>query len=185
MGGDERPYLLTVGRLVPEKAAIDLVHAFASVSGDHRLLIVGGASGSSGYEQQLRGAAAADDRVVLTGAVFGEDLATLYRNADGFVMPSHLEGLPLSVLEAASHALPLICSNIEPHVEILEADGPGRRLFQWGDVTDLGRVLKRFLHDIEGERFGTLEAQETVLRRYSWDQAARSLEALYDRLLGS
>jgi len=61
--------------------------------------------------------------VVFTGFAYGDLLAELYTNAAGFVQPSRLEGLPLTLLEAASYGLPLIASDIDPHVELLAEDG--------------------------------------------------------------
>ena len=72
-------------------------------------------------------------RVIMPGYVYGSTLSELYTNAAGFVLPSYLEGLPLTLLEAASYGLPLVASAIPPHLEVLEEAGPGRRVFLPGD----------------------------------------------------
>lgn len=180
---EDHPFLMTLGRLVPEKAVDELLRAFAQIPGETRLVVVGGSSGAEEFEAELRRLAARDHRVVLAGPVFGDDLDALLRTAAGFVMPSHLEGLPLALLEAAGYGIPLICSDIDPHVEVLEDSGPGRRLFRTGDVADLERVLKCFLDDLPAEQAAAVDGRASVLSRYSWDDIAARLEKTYERLL--
>lgn len=172
-------YLLLVGRLVPEKAADLLVRAFRQLPTDLRLAIVGGSSFTDGYVAQLRAAAGDDPRIVFTDFVYGDVLAELYSHAAAFVQPSRLEGLPLTVLEAASYGLPVVASDIEPHREMLDRDGPGQRLFRDGDVDDLRRALHTVTADLPAERAGAALLRDRVLAEYSWDAAARELEELY------
>ncbi len=172
-------YLLLVGRLVPEKAADLLVRAFRRVPTGLRLAVVGGSSFSDGFVERLRAEAAGDDRVVFTGFAYGDVLAELYSNAAGFVQPSRLEGLPLTLLEAVSYGLPVVASDIDPHVEVLGVDGPGGRLFRDGGEDDLVRALQLLVADPEGERVGAGAVRDRVLGEYCWDSAAAELERLY------
>jgi glycosyltransferase involved in cell wall biosynthesis len=172
-------YLLFVGRFVPEKAPDLLVRAFRQVPGDHRLVLVGGSSFTNSYTEQLQDLAAADGRVVLTDYLFGADLGTLYRNAAAFVLPSLLEGLPLTLLEAAAYGTPILASAIPPHVEVLGESRPGGRLVAPGDARQLARVLAEMLTDREGERRGAAALRERVLQAYSWDEAAVATERVY------
>ncbi|MFJ6194727.1 glycosyltransferase family 4 protein [Micromonospora sp. NPDC092111] len=175
-------YLLLVGRLVPEKAADLLIKAFRRLPTDLRLAVVGGSAFTDEYVARLRRAAGDDPRVVFTGFVYGDLLAELYSHAAAFVQPSRLEGLPLTLLEAASYGLPVVASDIEPHVEVLEHDGPGRRLFRDGDGDDLLRALTTVTADVPAERAGAVLLRDRVLAEYSWDAAARDLERLYFEL---
>lgn len=103
----------------------------------------------------------------------------LYANAAGFVQPSRLEGLPLTLLEAAAYGLPVVASDIAPHVEVLESDAPGQRLFRDGDEEDLLRALAPVLADPAAERVGAEALRDRVTDLYSWDTATRELEQLY------
>ncbi len=172
-------YLLLVGRLVPEKAADLLIRAFRQVPTGMKLAIVGGSSFTDEFVAQLRTAAQDDPRIVFTGFAYGDLLAELYSHAAGFVQPSRLEGLPLTLLEAASYGLPVVASDISPHVEVLESDGPGRRLFRDGAEEDLVRVLNEMLTDLPAERAGARTLRDRVRDEYTWDAAARELERLY------
>lgn len=177
-------YLLLVGRLVPEKAADLLIRAFRRLPGTMKLAVVGGSSFTDDYVDTLRIAAGDDPRIVFTGFAYGDMLAELYTNAAAFVQPSRLEGLPLTLLEAASYGLPLIASDIHPHVELLESDAPGRRLFRDGDEDDLLYALWRTLADLPAERVGGSVHGARVRATYTWDAAARDIEQIYLQLAG-
>jgi glycosyltransferase involved in cell wall biosynthesis len=70
-------------------------------------------------------------------------------------------------------------------VEILGADGPGRRLFPPGDEVALAAALTRVLEHGDEERVGADALRQAVLQEYSWDAAADQTEALYARLVGN
>ncbi len=176
-------YLLFVGRLVPEKAPDLLLRAFRQVQGDHRLVLAGGSSFTEDYLATLRRLAAEDPRVMLPGYVFGAELATLYRNAAAFVLPSFLEGLPLTLLEAVSYGTPVVASAIAPHVEVLGADRPGGRLVAPGDEEQLARVLTQVLASPDDERSGAASLRDDVLHAYDWDAAAEATEELYRHIV--
>ena len=172
-------YLLHVGRLVPEKASDVLLRAFAEVPGDDvRLVVAGGSSDTDDYVAEIFALAAHDPRVVMAGYVYGADLASLYRNARAFVLPSRLEGLPITLLEAASHGLPLVVSAIPPHLEVVGHERPGARLAEPGSVASLSEAMKRSLHD-DDERRGAAALATEVLQRYDWDAATVATEAVY------
>lgn len=177
-GGD---YLLYVGRLVPEKAPDLLLRAFRRIPGDTKLVIAGGTSFTNSYTTQLQELAAADPRVIMPGYVYGSTLAELYTNAAAFVLPSYLEGLPLTLLEAASYGLPLVASAIPPHLEVLGESGPGRRVFLPGDEDALMYALRVSLRNLEADREAAALFGEGVRKRYDWDVAAEETERLYVR----
>jgi glycosyltransferase involved in cell wall biosynthesis len=176
-------YLLFVGRLVPEKAPDQLLKAFRRLPGDHRLVLVGGSSFTDRFTVGLRELALADPRVVLPGYRYGVELEELYSNAAAFVLPSLLEGLPLTLLEAASYGLPVVASAIPPHLEVLQAAGPGRRLHRPGDQSELLAALRQVLADPHAERAAALELRDQVLRTYCWDHATERTEAVYRAVL--
>jgi len=175
-------YLLFVGRLVPEKAPDLLVRAFRRIPGELRLVIVGGSSFSDSYVRSIRELVDGDRRVEWVDYVYGSVLAELYANARAFVLPSSVEGLPLTLLEAASHATPVVASAIPPHVEVLGADGPGRRLFRPGDEDDLVAAMQRSLADPQVEQAGATVLADEIVKKYRWDRAVDATEAVYERV---
>jgi glycosyltransferase involved in cell wall biosynthesis len=177
-------YVLAVGRLVPEKAPEHLLTAFADVPGDTRLVLAGGSSHTDEYVDQLHALAAADPRVIMAGYVYGAELEELYSNAAAFVLPSLLEGLPLTLLEAASYGCSIVASDIPPHVEVVGSCGPGARLFPAGDVPALTKAITEALQaPADEERAGAEALSARIRSTYSWDRAASETEALYAELV--
>ena len=184
VGVEPGKYVLFVGRLVPEKAVDVLLRAFRALDTDHRLVVAGGSSHTDGYVDDLHRLAAADDRVHLAGYVYGDTLRQLYANASAFVLPSLLEGLPLALLEAASYGVPIVASDIEPHLEVLGGqDRPGRRLTAAGDTAALTAALERVLANGPSEHAGATELRREVLATYDWAAVAERTEAVYTEAL--
>ena len=177
-------YALFVGRLVPEKAPDLLVRAWRHVEGDRKLVSAGGSSFTDDYVRSLERLAAQDDRVVLAGYVFGSPLEELYANAAAFVLPSALEGLPLTLLEAAAYGTPIVASDIPPHLEVLDDDAPGHRLFRAGSEDSLLEALARSFRDPEAETEGAAKLRDRVLESYRWDMVVDETERLYRHVLG-
>lgn len=173
-------YALFVGRIVPEKAPDMLVEAFRGLDRDVQLAVVGDTSWTDGFTRHLREQAELDPRIVLTGYVFGDTLRALYQHAGVFAQPSSVEGLPLTLLEAVSHQLPVVVSDIPPHLEVLgETPSPSRRTFPVGDRDALTAALGAVV-----DRLGTLDEdtatfRDAVLAHYDWDAAVDQLEQLY------
>jgi glycosyltransferase involved in cell wall biosynthesis len=176
-------YGLFVGRLVPEKAPDLLVRTWATLPDGRSLVIAGGSSFTDEYVRALERDAGEDPRAILAGYVYGSQLEELYANAAVFVLPSLLEGLPLTLLEAASYGTPIVASDIPPHLEVLGADGPGHRLFRAGSASDLREALDRSMLDPAGEAAGAEELRDRVLARYRWDDVVERTEEVYLRAL--
>lgn len=176
LGVERQRYLLFVGRLVPDKRVEDLLAA-ARVLGDEPLVVVAGdTSDSDAYAHSLR--SAAGKKVLLPGYVYGQDLADLYAGADVFVLPSGVEGLPISALEAMSFGAPVVMSSIPANVE-LAGDGASALTYPVGDVSALARA-------IEDARTRRDELRARALARlheqYDWDVIAARTCGVYDAI---
>lgn len=184
--GDD--YVLWVGRVVPEKAPDLLVRAFREVRTDKRLVVVGGSSHSDGYSEQVRALAAADPRVLLTGYVYGDALAELYSNASLYVQPSLLEGLPLTLLEAAAYRRPVVVSDIGAHAEVVPAEAAGShgtRVVPTGDAAALTEAVQGALDAPEETRLGGDLLHEHVAKHYDWEAVADETVEVYERALAT
>lgn len=106
-----RGYVLSVGRLTPEKGFEYLVEAVQKLPADVVLVIAGGSDHDGRYAERLR-QLDLQGRVVFTGNVQGEQLAQLYSHARLYVLSSVNEGFPLVLLEAMSYGLPILASDI-------------------------------------------------------------------------
>ena len=112
-GLKENSYILFLGRLVPEKGIRYLIEAFKDIQTDKKLVIAGGSSDTDEFANELRELAKGDERILFTGFVQGQELEELYSNAYIYTLPSDLEGMPLSLLEAMSYGNCCLVSDIE------------------------------------------------------------------------
>lgn len=99
---DKESYILFLGRIVPEKGILYLVEAFKQIDTDKKLVIAGGSSNTDEFLGELKKFAKDDVRIIFTGFVQGQLLEELYSNAYIYVLPSDLEGMPLSLLECVN-----------------------------------------------------------------------------------
>ena len=113
-------YILFLGRLVPEKGIRYLVEAFKNVKTDKKLVIAGGSSDTDSFMAELKELAKGDDRILFTGFVQGAMLDELYSNTYIYTLPSDLEGMPLSLLEAMSYGNCCLVSDIPECAEVVE-----------------------------------------------------------------
>ena len=170
-------YILYLGRLVPEKRVELLIEAFSKLDTDKRLVIAGGGSDTSSYEDELRKQAESDERIVFTGFVNGQSLAELYSNAYAFVLPSDVEGMPMGLLEAMAYGNCCITSDIPECADVLAGTGV---TFAKGSAAELEYKLNDILTDsAKAERLGAA-ACEHVMNTYDWGSVVKRTLALYE-----
>ena len=161
-------YVLTVGRLVPEKGFHELIAAFQGLNNKGlKLVIAGKADHEDAYSASLM--RAASDNIVFTGFQNGAALRWLYANASLFVLPSHHEGLPIAALEAASLGTPVLLSDIAANTDL---GLPHGHYFPVGDVEALRAKLYSDHRKLQPDR-------ERIARRFNWDAIASATANVY------
>jgi len=179
-GLEENNYLLFVGRLVPEKAPDILIKAFKNLKTDKKLVIVGDSAGTDNYVAELKNLAKDDKRIIFTSYLFGEDLNELYSNAFAYISASKLEGLPITVLEAMSYSLPLILSDIPPHIEPVSYDNRSGLIFKTNDIDDCRSKIELLLSLPEEEVNSMRSASQNIVKEYFiWENIVDQTEQLY------
>ena len=163
-------YIVSVGRLVPEKALHDLIEAFEPAHLDCKLAIVGEADHPDDYSTGLR--AHASDRIVFTGFVPRDTAKTLLQHASLFVLPSRNEGLPIAALEAIAAGTPVLLSDIEPNRDLGLAP---HNYFRVGDVRHLRSKLAR---DHAAYRVNS----DAVLAAYDWNAIGADTAKVYSSI---
>lgn len=169
-------YILYLGRLVPEKRPELLIEAFKGLDTQKRLVIAGGGSDTSEYEKQLHELAQSDSRVLFTGFVTGKPLAELYSNAYCYVLPSDVEGMPMSLLEAMAYGRACVTSDIPECADVLADAGI---TFTKGNVSSLGDALAELLLDENRAMKLGSAAKERVNTDYGWDTVVERTLVLY------
>ena len=173
-------YLLFVGRLIPEKGVHYLLSAFARLSGQRRLVIVGDNPYNPSYVASLK--ASADPRVLFTGYVFGDGFLELMQGCRLYVQPSDVEGNSPVLLTAMALGRPVIVNGIPENLETIGAAGLS---FSPGDVAELTARLGELVEDEARLRELGAAALARVRTHYDWDTSVLAFEALFRRLLAS
>lgn len=169
-------YILFLGRLVPEKGIHYLIEAFRDVKTDKKLVIAGGTSDTDSYVQQLKALAGEDERILFTGFVQGEALSQLYSNAYLYTLPSDVEGMPLSLLEAMSYGNCCLTSDISECSEVIEHHGV---TFTKGDVQALRHGLQDLCDTPERVAHYRKDAADFICGKYNWDDVTEKTLELY------
>ena len=167
-------YILFLGRLVPEKGIHYLIQAYKNLETDKKLVIAGGSSDTKSYTDALKDRAEGDDRILFTGFVQGRVLEELYSNAYAYVLPSDLEGMPLSLLEAMSYGNCCITSDIEECASVMGNCGI---TFPKGDWNALAQTLQYLCDDETAAAGYKQRAADYITGKYHWnDVTERTLE---------
>lgn len=175
-GLEKDNYVLYLGRIVPEKGEHYLIEAFKNIKTDKKLVIAGGISDTARYGKELKDLAVGDDRIIFTGFVQGNVLDELYSNAYIYCLPSDLEGMPLSLLEAMSYGNCCIASDIAECSEVVEDRAV---LFKKSDVEALKDKLEYLIkNEKEVEKYKS-EAAQFICNKYSWDDVVEKTVELY------
>lgn len=176
LGLEKDNYVLYLGRIVPEKGEHYLVEAWKKIESDKKLVIAGGISDTAGYGKELKELSKSDDRIIFTGFVQGRVLEELYSNAYIYCLPSDLEGMPLSLLEAMSYGNCCLVSDIDECKEVVEDKGV---VFRKGDTEDLKEKLEWLInHEDVVEKYKN-EAAEFICSKYNWDDVVEKTMRVY------
>lgn len=174
-GLEKNDYILFLARIVPEKGLHYLIDAFKQINTDKKLVIAGGASHTNDYLEKIKRIAKDDDRIIMTGFVQGQELEELYSNCYLYCLPSDIEGMPISLLEAMSYGCNTLISNIEENTQVAGKYG---FTFKKGDINDLKVELEKCL--TQKNKFYTKEEiSNYILKKYNWDEVIEQIIKLY------
>lgn len=169
-------YILFLARIVPEKGLHYLIEAFESLDTDKKLVIAGGSSHSNEYVKQIHDMASKDNRIIFTDFVHGQCLEELYSNAYVFVLPSDIEGMALSLLEAMSYGNCCLVSDIKENTEVVEESAV---TFEKSNVKDLEERLRELLQNPQKVQSYKKRSQDFICDKYNWERVVEETMKLY------
>jgi len=185
----EKKHLLYLGRLHPKKGLDLLINALGKMKCEHPevlqewvLDIVGWGQGDFCLRiNELVEELYLDGDIVFHGGVFGAEKEKLYINSDAFILPSYSEGLPMTVLEAWSYALPVIMT---PACNIPEGFENDAALSVDPNIESIEKGLLTFfkLSNEERLKMGN-NGYQMVKEQFTWDVSAKKMLRLYDWVL--
>ncbi len=171
-------YILFLARIVPEKGLHYLIDAYEQLHTDKRLVIAGGSSNAMEYMEKIRRKASENENILMTDFVQGEILAELLSNAYLFVLPSDIEGMSISLLEAMSYGNCCLVSDINENIEVVEDMALS---FRKGDVQDLKEKLSGLLEDKAKVEAFKQNASGFITNKYNWDNVIDETLKLYKK----
>ena len=170
-------YILFVGRLVPEKGVQYLIEAFKGLNTNRKLVIVGGAADMPDFAKQLKQMTEDSDKeIIFTDFVQGNLLEELYSNAYIYVLPSDLEGMPLSLLEAMSYGNCCVISDIPECQEVAEDKAA---IFKCGDTKGLQNHLQKLCDNQKQVDYYRQQTADFICNKYNWDEVVDKTLRLY------
>jgi glycosyltransferase involved in cell wall biosynthesis len=178
---DKDEYILFLGRLVPEKGIHYLIDAYSNLNTNKKLVIAGGTSDTDEYMKKLKTKSKKNKNIVFTGFVQGKILEELYSNAYIYVLPSELEGMPLSLLEAMSYGNCCLTSDIKECTEVYEDKAIS---FINKNVNDLQKKLLYLLNNREIVNSYKKDASDFICNKYNWGDITQSTLKIYSKVIG-
>lgn len=173
-------YILYLGRVVPEKGIHYLIEAYNSLNTSMPLVIAGGASHTVEYENQIHETAKGNKNIIFTGFVQGAELAELYSNAYIYCLPSDLEGMPISLLEAMSYGNCCLTSNIDECTEVCVNNAV---YFEKGNAADLRDKLDYLIKNPQIVSSYKEKARDYICNKYNWDDVCDKTLQLYKNII--
>lgn len=180
---EKLPYVLVLSRLHPKKGIDVLIDAFLSLVqsqqfSDWRLVLAG--DGPPEYVAKLKSKASECEQIVFPGWVDGEQKEALLSCASLLALPSHQENFGLCVMEAMSHAVPVLVSpgvNLAPEIVTANAG--------WVAAIEKEALTAKLAEAVsdEAERAKRGRAGQQLSLQYSWENATKSLAQLYQQVL--
>lgn len=169
-------YILFLGRLVPEKGLERLIEAYKRIKTDKKLVIAGGSSDTAEFEAKLRAASAENPNIVFTGFVQGRLLEELFSNAYFYVLPSDVEGMPLSLLEAMSYGNCCLTSDIPECASVIGEYGC---VFDRSKNDDLAEKMQNLCDNPETVSAFKQNSAAYICGRYNWNDVILNTLELY------
>jgi len=167
---EDEGYYLYLGRLVQDKNPDYLIKAFkkSGIKGK-KLVIAGSNDADLQYVEYLHQLGAENPNVIFTGAVYGNDKEKLLNKSFAFCIPSTLEGLPITLLEAMSHKRICLASDIAANKEALGDSGV------WVKYEDVDDLCDKLLYILKN--YKELESQKEsnylrVVENFTWDRVS-------------
>lgn len=169
-----------IGQLIPRKGIDTLIRAFHRLDIPHRHLCIVGSGPQRAELERLAAELGEQHRTHFFG--YRDDRIALLKGFDVFVLPSALEGIPRSAMEAMAAGIPVIATDIPGCRDLIEA-GVSGLLFDVGDDVGLARHIERIAADELLRASLGLGGRRLVNARYSAAAMAEAYADLYQRLV--
>jgi len=179
-GLSKNSYICMISRLTAEKGVHYLIDAYNSIKTDKKLVIAGDTSDTDEYVEMLKEKASGNENIIFTGFISGNVLSEIYSNAYLVTLPSDIEGMSLSLLEALAYGNAVLCSDIPENTLVAENKAIH---FKKSNVRDLAEKLQAMCDDEEAVNVMKDGVDEFILNKYNWNDVATETYELYRKIL--
>lgn len=173
-------YICIVSRLTAEKGVHYLIDAYNSIKTNKKLVIAGDTSDTDEYVELLKQKALGNPDIIFTGFISGDVLTEIYSNAYVVTLPSDIEGMSLSLLEALAYGNAVLCSDIPENTLVTESKAMH---FKKSNVEDLAEKLQAMCDDEKIVKELKNGVREFILSKYNWNDVADSTYNLYKKVM--
>ena len=164
------------------KRHIDLIEAFSSledIKKDIRLVIVGEGPQEKNIKKFIK-EKFLEDKVIMTG--HREDIDEILSDFDIFCLPSNMEALGTSILEASSCGVPVVASRVGGIKECVKEEENGL-LFEPMNVKELRERLKKLITDENLRSFYKKNARIFIEKNFSTERMVKLTQNLYKEII--
>jgi glycosyltransferase involved in cell wall biosynthesis len=174
-----------VGRLSREKGPLDFLRVGAELAKRVRApieLVVAGSGPEEGAAKAEAKKLGIGEAVKFLGHVSSDDLLKVYPALDALLLPSYTEGVPMTVLEAASVGVPIVATRVGGVGEVITHEENGL-LCEAGDIRAMATSLARLYDDRALAQKFSIEGRKNAEQRFSLQSRMAELEGVYLDLL--
>jgi len=177
--------ILFLGALCEPKGVFDLVEACRDLPEDVTLDMAGAESeqGFAARLETLIDEYGLGERITLLGPVLGDEKIRLFMEHDVFVLPSYVEGLPMSLLEAMAYGMAIVTTDVGAIPSAVK-DGKDAIVIKPGDVPALIRALLELIDNASLCEALAANARRRCIAEYGEAIGTQRLTALYEDVLG-
>ncbi len=123
-----------------------------------------------------------EDTVILPGWIRGEEKEKLLQESAIFLLPSHMEAMPMSILEAMGYALPIVSTEVGGIPQVVQKDYNGK-LLKPTDSKAMAEAVIGYLSDRDSWERASNASFEIAKKKYSFEAHVEKLESIYESVL--
>lgn len=174
--------LLWIGRFVPGKGVDYLINAFSEAVKEKpwlTLTMIGSGPGLKDVRDKIK-ILGLGEKIHIKEFVPNMEMPAIYQNADIFVLPSLMEGVPRTILEAMACGLPIICTDLPQLRHIVDQCGT---MVPVKDSKSLAQAISQIVSDDALAQKQGKCGRARVEKDYSWDDTVRKTLTLYSETI--
>ena len=172
--------ILFLGRIHKIKGLELLVHTFIDLSkkmDNIKLIIVGPDDGFLQKLNEIINESKLNEKILLTGPLYGEEKLCAYVDSDVYVLPSFHEGFPITILEACMCGTPVITTNHCGIPELVRKFG----FVVESDKNQLKKAIIKVLDDNNTVKKFNARGKKLIEDNYNWDIIVDRIVKLYEK----